>query len=98
MELAAGKRGLAKGLYASAAGALSEDGHIVRVSTELGDVLLNPVEGFNLVKNTVVSGYSVRTLCRKFRMCEESEYAETVVERNENYILGCPFLSVKLRF
>ena len=77
---------------------LSEDGHIVRVSTELGDVLLNPVEGFNLVKNAVVSRYSVRTLCRKFRMCEESEYAETVVERNENYILGCPFLSVKFRF
>ncbi len=64
----------------------------------MGDVFLDPFEGFDLVKDAVVAGNVIGAFLGKVRMGEESEYAETIVDGDEHDVFVSPFLSVKLGF
>ena len=77
--------------------ALSEYHHVIRITAKLGDVLLNPLHGLDLVQSTPVAGCVLGILGREFGMCKESERAYAVVERYQNYVLISPLLTVKLR-
>ena len=96
MEEAAGERRLAEGADCTAAGALAEDHHVVRVTAELLDILLDPLEGLDHVEDTIVSGDTVGAFSGEKRMGHEAVDAETVVDGDEDDVLACPLLGVKL--
>ena len=98
MEQSTGQWTLTQRAHAAASGTLAEDGHVVRVTAKLLDILLNPFQRLNLVENAVVARYVVGTLCREQGVYQESEHAQTVVDRDQHHILGAPLLSVELRF
>jgi hypothetical protein len=97
VEEAAGERRLAKGLHAAGAGALAEDHNVIRVATELGDILLDPFQGLDLVEDTIVAGYSVRALSCKLGVSQEAENAETIVDRHKDNVPCAPLFGVELR-
>ena len=62
VEQTTGQRALAERAHTAATSTLSEDGHIIGIATKLRDVLLNPLQGLNLVEDAVVARYMMRTL------------------------------------
>ena len=98
VEQATSQRTLAERAHAATTGTLSEDGDVVGVATELRNILLNPLQGLNLVEDAVVAADVVRTLSRKGWVNEEAEDAQTVVDGDEHHVLGAPLLAVELRF
>ena len=96
MEQTTSQRRFAERTHAAATCTLTEDGHVVGVATELCDVLLDPLQGFNLVEDTIVARHLVRTLGSQIWMAEETEDAQTVVDGNEHNVLCAPLLSVEL--
>src|SRR3954465_3184404 len=71
-------------MHRDATSRLSENGDIVRVTSERGDVLLHPFEGGNLVHVGVVALWLFRMFFAQGRESEETEAPETVVERDED--------------
>ena len=96
VEEAAGDRGLAERTCAATAAALSEDHDIVGIASELCDVLLDPLEGLDLVHDAVVAGGSVLVLRDQVGMRHESEHAEAVVDGHEDHVLGSELVTVEL--
>ena len=66
------------------AGGLAEDGDVVRIAAEFRDVVPYPLEGLDLIAKTLVAGDAVRVLRAQFRVGEESEAAQPVVERDHH--------------
>ena len=97
MEQTTSQRRLAEGADTTASGTLSEDSHVVRVATELLNILLYPLQSLYLVEDAIVARYMIGALCRKSRMYEESEDAQTIVDADKHHILGSPLLTVELR-
>ena len=54
---------------------LSEDSDIIRVASKLGDVVLNPLQGCNLIEQAIVTRNVIGIFCRQFRMVQETENA-----------------------
>ena len=75
---------------------MTEDGHIVGVATKLGDILLDPLQGLDLVEDTIVARHLMRALGREGGVNEEAEHTKTVVDGDEHHILGTPLLTVEL--
>ena len=71
-------------MHRDAARRLAEDGHVVRIASERGDVLLHPLEGGDLVHVGVVALGLVRMLAAERGEGEEAEAPQTVVERDEH--------------
>ena len=97
MEETAGERGLADGLDTASASALAEDHDVVRVAAELGDILLDPLQGLDLVEDTVVAGHTVRAFGGELRVGQEAEHTEAVVDGHEDDVLLAPGLGIELR-
>ena len=55
-------------LHASCTGTMSEDGHIVRVATKDGNVVLHPFQGGQLVEQTVIARTLSAVLGREQRV------------------------------
>ena len=87
-----------KGAHTATTCTLTENSHVVGVTTKLSDVLLNPLQCLNLVEDTVVTRYLVGAFLCKGWVSEESEDAKTVVDGNKDDILCAPLLSVKFWF
>ena len=71
-------------MHRDAARRLPEDGDVLRIAAERGDVLLHPFEGGDLVHVGVVALGLVRMLVAQRREGEETEAPQTVVERDED--------------
>ena len=94
----AGQWGRDERLDAHGAGALSHDGDVVRVATELGNVIFHPHQGRNLVQHAVVARDMVETFGGKGGMCQETKQSETIVEGDEHSSVLRPLYPVHLRF
>lgn len=70
---------------------LTSDGHTVRVTTEVGDVLLDPLENLQLIQDTIVARSVVaggsKTLSVELGEGEVAEGIVTAVEGDEDNIL-----------
>ena len=63
---------------------LAEDGDVVGIAAEHGNVVAHPLERCNLVEEAVVARHAIGRLCCQFWMGEETEHAEPVVDRDEH--------------
>jgi hypothetical protein len=64
----------------NAAGGLPENGDLLRIATEAGDIVANPLDGETLIAEAEVLGNT--------RGTREAEDIEAVVEGDDNDILG----------
>ena len=71
-------------MHRDAARGLAEDGDVVRIASERGDVLLHPLEGGDLVHVGVVALELFRMLAAQRGEGEETEAPETVVEGDQD--------------
>ena len=71
-------------MHRDAAGGLAENGDIVRIASERGDVLLHPLEGGDLVHVGVVALGLFRMLLAQRGEGEEAEAPQTVVEGDQD--------------
>ena len=71
-----------------AARRFAEDGHLGRVATECGDVVLYPFERGNLVEDAIVARHVFGILGTQSRMGEETQSAYTVVDGDEHNALA----------
>ncbi len=69
---------------ARTAGRIPEDGDVAGIATERGDVALHPLQRGDLIKHRVIAGDVVRRFSAQFRMCEETENPDAIVERDEH--------------
>lgn len=67
-------------------GALSVDGDFVGITAEVVDVVLDPVQGLNLIQETDVVIRNSST--GEIGMGEESESSQTIVDRDDNNLLA----------
>lgn len=67
---------------------LTADDDLVRVTAEVGDVIVDPLQGELLVEQAVVAGGVVGGLSAEVGMGEETEGAETVVDCDDDDVLG----------
>ena len=74
--------------------ALSKDCDIVRIATKLCDILMYPFQGRHLVVCTIVARCPVWVFCRQFRVGEEAEDAQAVVDGDENHTPFSPGITV----
>ena len=95
---APGQGGGEDGLHAHAAGGLPRQGDGVRVAPKGGDVLLDPVQGENLVENAVVAGDAFLCLLLQGGVGEEAKGVHPVVDGHQNHALFGKALAVKLLF
>ena len=63
---------------------LTEDGHVVRIAAESRDVFLYPLQRRDLVEQSVVARCVMFGLRAEFRQCKESEFPESVVDRDQH--------------
>ena len=69
--------------YAAAACGLSEDGDVLGITAEIGDVALHPLEAGELIQHAEV-GRCIRRFRRQFGMAEESEHVDAVCDRDKD--------------
>ena len=74
-------------LHTTPTRALSIDGDFASVATERRDMPLHPAKGFNLVEKPGVKVTEGR-VGTEFRVREETEGAETIVDRNDDNVGG----------
>ena len=79
-------------LHAHRSCALSEDGDVGRISAESPDVVFYPLEGSDLVHETIVTALAL--FGGQFRVGQESEDAQAVVDGDEDDAAGGPFVPV----
>ena len=63
---------------------LAEDGDVVRIPTERGDVGTNPLERLDLIPVALVARNTFGALGRQFGMRKEAETTETIVDRHHD--------------
>lgn len=73
--------------YATADGTstLAEDGNLRWVATKLGDVALNPLQGENLVEDTIVARVSVLALLGEFGVSHEAQSTSAILDADDYY-------------
>ncbi len=81
-----------------AAGGLAEDGHVGRVAAELFDVLLYPLEGGDNVHQRVVARSAMRRFGGEFRMRQESEQAQAILDGHHDDAVAGEALAIEGRF
>src|SRR5690606_41987587 len=64
------------------AGGFTEDGHVIRVAAETGDVVLDPAQGFLLVHQPKVAAIMLKP-----RVGKEAQQTQTVVQGDDDDIL-----------
>ena len=84
VEKALGRRGVQHGVDLSAAAGLAEDGHIVRVAAESGDVLMDPAQGFHQVGLAQVAAVGI--LPAVFAQVEIAQDVQPVVHRHHHHV------------
>src|SRR5690606_28219092 len=77
-----------------AAGGFSKDRHAIGITSERGDVALNPLQSRDLVEEAVVSRSPVRGLRTELGMREKAERADAVVDRDQHDPLAREMLAV----
>ena len=87
-----------KCLYTHASCGLTEYGDVFRVAAECCDIFFYPFQRRNLIENRIVSASSDAALLGKPRVCQESEGAETIVDRYQNHTALAVSCSVKFGF
>ena len=97
MEQPPGDRRAAEHADDGRAGRLAEDREVVRVAAERRDVVLHPGEGGNGVEERLVAGRFAARLLGEFRVREEAECAEAIVEVDEHHALLRQVLAVVVR-
>ncbi len=98
LNITLGKRRGNQGLDTARTRALTENGHVVRVAAESRDVVLNPMQGCELVKKAVVARAETVILLSQKRMGQETEHADTIVDGHENHALLGILLTVEFDF
>src|SRR5262249_40803566 len=73
-----------QGRYAGTASGLAKDGDTRGVAAEARDVALHPLQGRDLIENGVVARRASRPFSGERRMRQESENAESIVERDDD--------------
>src|ERR1044072_2465763 len=71
-------------MYRDAARGLAEDGDVLRVASERGDVHLSPLEGSDLIHVGVVALGLFGVLAAERREGEETQTPKTVVEGDQD--------------
>lgn len=66
------------------AGGFAEHGDVAGIASEGGDVVPDPFECRHLVEDAVVTGDPMRGLGGEFRMREESQHTESVVDADRD--------------
>ena len=82
-DQALGKRRCAEHADGDAAGGLAEDSHLGRVAAEGRYIVVDPLQGGDLVHDTVVAGHVVGALGSEFGMGEITELSDTVIDRHK---------------
>ena len=88
MEETSGQRRCQVNYHRPTASGLAKDSHIGRISTEGGNVALNPLQGCLLVHMTVIDMELVGSLGSKRGMCEETEAPDAIVHANSDHALA----------
>ena len=83
-------------LHAHGTGALAEDGDMLRVSAKGLDVVLDPLQSGNLVHEAIVSALAL--FGREFRMAQEAQRAQAVIDGYEDDSPLGPLVSVHGHF
>ncbi len=65
---------------APGAGRLAEDGDRLRIAAESRDILLHPLQGGDLIEQAEIGGSGVIGFPGQFRMREETEHAQAIVD------------------
>ena len=79
------------------AGGFAEDRDPVRVAAESADVVLDPAQGGNLVKQAIVSRDAVGVFGAQFRMRKESDLAYAVSRADHDHAFAGKFAPVRDR-
>src|SRR5262249_29640470 len=66
------------------AGRFAEDGDVVRIASERGDVVLDPLQREILIEVAVVAGGMLWRFGGQFRYGEQTEDAQAIVEGNQD--------------
>ena len=82
--------------HRTASGRLAKDRHIVRVTTEIPDILLYPFHGSDLIQHSIISGNMLLIFFRKLRMGKEAEVIHPVIDRDKDHSFLTEGLPVKL--
>ena len=71
-----------------AARGLTEEGDVGRISTKLRDVAMHPLQGDDLVEQTVVSGSLMRRFRRQRRVRKPCQNPQAIVNGHDHYAQG----------
>ena len=70
---------------ADGTGRFTEDGHVRGVAAEVSDVTLYPLQGEDLVEDTVVTGMSLLVLLGQLGMSHEAEGTRTIFNADDDH-------------
>ncbi len=68
---------------------LSKDGNLGWVATKLGYVTLNPLQGINLVENTIVARVDLLVLFGKLGVSHKTKCSGAILNAHYNYAAQC---------
>src|SRR5204863_8898998 len=77
---------------------LTGDGHSAGIAAETGDVLLHPTQRGVLIEKSIIARRFVRRLPSQLRQREEAEYAQPVVDGDDDDALAGHALAVVAGF
>ena len=86
VEESLGQRRGAEDATADGTGTLAEDGDVRGVAAEVLDVPLHPLQGVDLIQDTIVAGMTLGILLRQFGMRHEAEGTRTILDTHDDHI------------